>query len=239
MRGMLVTATALAFTAIIGTIAVRQIQEAVRLANVRVAAYRIENGLPIGVGQLRNARDATKVAAELANCNSSTIGSMVVVALFEAGITNQVQNYQAWLEAHQDAKAVVARARHCLPLSGNLVLRDTLLNVAIAEDPEMIYRKMALAQFLAPFEEAQVIARLRLWKSLSQPALQRSAQLARRDIATLLYRADRNKKSVLYDKPSPTFQALVLATNLEMRGQRENISTIPEIPHGPNRSLSP
>lgn len=209
----------LLFAATVGTFAFRQVQEAVRLANVRVAAYRIQEGLPISGKQLRNAREATMAAVNATGCGSATMASMVVVALFDAGVSNQALNYQAWSTAHRDAKTVVARGRHCLPLSGNLVLRDTLLDVAIAEDPETVRKNMILAQQLAPLEEAQVIARLRLWKSLSPVALFRSQHLARRDIAMLLMHADRNRKFVLYDKPSPAFQALVLAVNLEMQAR--------------------
>jgi hypothetical protein len=166
-------------------LALQELRQSARFADLFVVAERIEHSGEVGSTTLaRTAADAESAAAE-GYCRSDIVLAGTTVMLRRLDATDQVADYEAWLQALRSAQAYVEHALSCLPADSNLWLRLAVLRAVGAEDPKSTARLMSESVKLAPADQMTMLARLGFWNRFSARTLEEARPAVESDVGLL------------------------------------------------------
>lgn len=141
--------------------------------------------------QVHDAAASPEIDVAVQTCRTDLLDEALSVVLADLNQVNQVADYDAWVRTHGRSQKFLQGMLRCLPMNGNVWIRDAMVSRAIAEDPAELKDKLELASQLTPFERQLIVARISLWKQLSPRALALCAPLMQGDIVSVLrYGAD-------------------------------------------------
>lgn len=165
-------------------------------------------GEKVGASEILSPEVLQRVASGLAlegilkTCRTDLLRPALFVQLAALDTVSQQKDDARWLKYVDGAKRFLQHMERCNPANGDVWLRDAMLSHALGEDTEGFHDKVTLSSALMPNYRHEVSARVSLWSSMTEQALETYRDFVIADLSIILhYFPRREAKQLLIDTP--------------------------------------
>ncbi|MBO9099405.1 MULTISPECIES: hypothetical protein [unclassified Rhizobium] len=139
-------------------------------------------------------RFAAEAEAVITNgeCRADVVSGGMTFVLRDLDMQDVVDHYDAWAASMARADRYITHALSCNPGDGDLWARLAMIRQASSENADQVFSLMNRSAVLAPSEMYVIRARFFVWRKATVATLNRSADILKHDINTVLNYGDPN-----------------------------------------------